>query len=200
MTSRQPHATIFADASVCPKTKAAGWGAWMISKTQGSRLRGGSLREAFSAPTEAELAALANALYVAGREGYLAEGATIMLQSDSANALSMIRHHLGAADRPMKDAQQGVTVPIGDPKCWCSPSKDLAWDRRLDQRRRLLGAIQEQAKAFRLTLVVRHVRGHRGRDAGEGDGRAWVNVQVDRLAREGMRVARRALQKEGENV
>lgn len=197
MSSRLPHATIFADASWCTITKAAGWGAWMIGRSKPSASGGGEIRDRVYGSTQAELLAMANALHVAAKRGYLAEGAEIMLQSDSVQMLGMLRHQFGAADRPMPDLEHGIPTPAMDPKCWRGKKKTPKEDDVSVSRRTGLLAIQRIVEQYKLKLIVRHVRGHRSKAANEGDGRAYVNEVCDKLAYHGMQKARLRLTSKG---
>ena len=123
---------------------------------------------------EAELCALANALTVARLRGLLATGCIVMLQSDSVSALAIIRCKIAdVGDRPVLG---GLAVAAA---------------RRVKLTQLHVAAIaviSEIVAALKLSLVTRHVRGHR-----PGPGRQWVNGEVDRIARTTMRDRRQQL-------
>ncbi len=169
--SPRANAMIFADASVCLKTGAAGWGAWVKRDGGVSQVFGGSFRNTMVFSTEAELAAIANAIHRALAWRLIIAGDVVMVQSDSAEALARIRQFTAAGDNP---AVGGLRVgPSRRP-----PRRPLV--------REAVERIKVLAEQHRLTLVVRHVRGHQA-----GPGRQWVNAECDRTAKDHMR-ARRA--------
>lgn len=183
---RSPDVTIFADAAMCLKTGASGWGAWMVSARVRPQIFGGPMNQVYGYSDDVELAALTNALHMAKRRGYITQGALVMLQSDSTRALGFVRWKFRAADRPMPKKRDGVkTLPI-DPNRCTRPDSVAHRLKALD----VLAALVEE---MNLTLVVRHVRGHREGDASRGDGRAWVNQECDRVAKIGKEAARKAL-------
>jgi ribonuclease HI len=171
-----PRATamIFADASFCHKTKAAGWGAWVKRDDRVSEAFGGSFRDTMPNSTDAELCALANALHRALARRMIEPGDVVMLQSDSLGALVRIRSTIPATfDNP---ARGGLAVGVSR-KATGRDVAQAAADR-----------IKALADGANLTLVTRHVRGHQ-----EGGGRHWVNETCDQIAKAGMRKARDAL-------
>lgn len=166
--------TLFADASYCAKTKAGGWGAWF--KTDGMKegvLIGGTFKTAMTNSSEAELAALANALTRLCNDGRLVPVAELMVQSDSMRALQLIAHKLpGVIRRKHKDGlhvHDGVLTP--------SPTEVAALGR--------IGLIRGEAE---MLLVVRHVKGH-----SPWGGRSWVNRQCDEIAKRHMEMERKRL-------
>lgn len=166
----KPDVTIFADASVDPKTGLAGWACWMKGGSAESIVRGAALKKAVTDTTEAELLALANAMHVAQAAALL--HGHVMLQSDCAYALGCILKEVkDATQSPVKD---GHVVPMRRKKM---PPEYLAPIALIDNIRRQTG----------ITIVVRHVRGHQ-----EGDGRNWVNRKCDAVAKRYMRETRKA--------
>lgn len=175
--AKQPKPTvmIFADASWCQQTHAAGWGAWIKADGAQSTTTGAALKGDIPSAHVAELMALANALHVAKATGMLTEGAVVMLQSDCLNALSNIRRRLPGAsnNRAPGGAVVGPT----------SQKRKLA-----DGAKEPLEAIAAIGKEFKLRIQVRHVPGHR-----EGDGRQYVNRLCDSIAKRGMKQRRSEL-------
>jgi ribonuclease HI len=164
--------TLFADAGWCPRTHVGGWGVWMKGVQPNSLTAGGQIKELIPSSTEAEIRALANGLAVAKDRGFVKAGGTLMIQSDSLNALGWV-HALcpKVQDRP---ATEGLTAskPRKNLKALASP-----------------GAVEfaRLAKLLDLTVFTRHVRGHQN-----GPDRQWVNRECDRIAGEHMRARRRA--------
>lgn len=171
MTSK-PTVVVFADASFDAKTGAAGWGAWVKADGEESVTRGGTLRQTTANSTHAELCAIANALAVASLMGVL--DGHVMIQSDCLEALGAIRKTIGAADRPAAGGAPAPARRRNLPKAFLPVIKVIS-----DQ---LCG----------LTVSVRHVKGHQ-----DGGGRQWVNRACDRLAKDGMRLARASKRLEG---
>ena len=182
-TPPRPQVTIFADASFCNQTGAGGWGAWVVSQAKASRTAGGALKLRFATSAEAEAAALANALAFARALDFLFPGAVVMLQSDCQGMLTQVRRRVaGTMDSPVGkagDYSEGSTVGIArrGPR-GMAPAIEAIWRIATD---------------LDLQLVVRHVRGHQGAAAVATSGRAWVNNEVDRIAKAGMTAARAAL-------
>lgn len=85
-------ATILADASFCPDTKAAGWGYW-IASDRGKRGGGGVIKGMRSDYTSkhAEMMALVNALAVARKAGLVEDGDEILFQTDCVEAILCFR-------------------------------------------------------------------------------------------------------------
>jgi ribonuclease HI len=175
---RKPDVTIFADASHDHRARIAGWGAWIKADGQPSITCGAAMKGRIGTTSEAELCALANALTVARLRAVLAPGHVVMLQSDCVDALAIIRNRIAAVeDRPVTG---GVTVVPGKKKRKLSNIHSAA-----------IAVIEGIVVSLDITLITRHVRGHR-----RGDGRQWVNGEVDRIARKAMRERRDALQPE----
>lgn len=82
--------TVFADASFCPDTKAAGYAVWI--KTDGQTIRhAGAFKTAVTTAGAAEVKALANGICLAVSRLDLKVGDMIVAQSDSTEALGVIR-------------------------------------------------------------------------------------------------------------
>lgn len=97
--------TIFADASWCPDTGAAGYGVWCKSD-RGTFHKGGSFQDLYRSSGEAEAAALVNAVFFAQREGILIPADRVLLQSDSLHALGILR---GAIPQRTRNEQEAFT-------------------------------------------------------------------------------------------
>lgn len=160
--------TVFVDASHCPNTKAAGWGAWAKGHGWERGITcGGPLKMSPLNSSEAEMAAMAAALQVLA-DGDCLTFDTVMLQSDSLRTLQLIRQTLPAC-RATNHAES-VAIPTG--KLYASPIEKNAL--------RIIHAILHEH-----TVYVRHVRGHQ-----HGEGRNWVNRTCDDIAKRHMRQMR----------
>lgn len=163
--------TIFADASFCPKTGAAGWGAWAIRDGWGKgRLMGGPFRRTIRNSTEAEICGLASAIHDLDRADALGEVEAFILQCDNVAAPGTIFHR----------------VPWARWAKSCD-ARDVAAHFR---KSKLQGVEAEAVDAVKnLTLGravwLRHVKGHVS-----GTGRNWVNQQCDDEARRHMQAMR----------
>lgn len=163
--------TLFADASYCLKTKAGGWGAWF--KTDGMQegaLIGGTFKTGMANSSEAEVAALANAMTRLCNEGVLGPVSELMIQSDCMRALQLIALLLPGVIR--RRHEKGL--PVHDGILTPTPTEKAALTR--------IGLIRGEADVL---LVVRHVKGH-----SPGGGRSWVNRQCDAIARRHMEAER----------
>lgn len=178
MTPQRASVTIFADASYDPKTRRAGWAAWMKGAGKEASTVGGKIAIQCDASFSAETFATVNALYAARSRGYIVPGSVVMLQSDCLHALNVIRHHVHGATESKHPDGMGVIL---------IRAKKL---RRQDHD--ALAAIKKLMAETPFSIVVRHVRGHQ-----TGRGRAWVNEQCDLLAKRHMREARRAHRRAG---
>lgn len=89
-TSIQPRGTtlavtVIADASFCPQTRAGGWAAWLTSD-KGRKQHAGCFHDLPKSPTEAELWAVLNGIWLAFELG----ATHILIQSDCTGALKLI--------------------------------------------------------------------------------------------------------------
>lgn len=172
--------TIFADASFCDRTHAAGWGAWYKHGNMDAGVMfGGQVAETVTNASEAEIYAIAHALDTAARRGamHLPVDA-VMLQSDCLRALQLIL------------------------KCVPNSQERRHKHSRLDPitgRERIEASVIERGALFiiqgvveRHKTFVRHVKGHQ-----QGEGRSWVNRQCDETARLCMRDARNRIMASG---
>jgi ribonuclease HI len=167
--------TLFADASFCPKTGAAGWGSWAIRDGwPKGKFHGGAFRRELRNANEAELCGLASALWMHNRGGDLAEVDTFMLQCDNMVALETIRQHCGGIFRKAK----GIRLP----------PPNIRKTKLSAIEHEAVKAISEIANAR--SILLRHVKGHNGTD----DGRSWVNTQCDTTAKLHMKARRRELE------
>lgn len=167
-----PSCTIIADASFCQTTKASGWGAWMVRSGLQAQSYGGPIKATVSGICDAEILALANALFIAERDQYAQSGSLVLLQSDSLVALGQIMRVVPSCqDKP--HPKEGLKV-----------NRAVRNIIRGDASDGLL-FILTTVERLDLKLFVRHVRGHQ-----EGGGRQWVNRRCDELAKRGMRTAR----------
>lgn len=174
--------TLFADASHCPKTGACGWGAW--ARRDGWD-KGEFLGAQFKTPmkniAEAELCALANALYHLDSKNLLDGVTGIMLQSDNLRCLSIIASRV--PNVVIRNHEEAAKVPLLSPGA-------------------ILSKIELKAvptfETIRLRLsymAVRHVKGHKA-----GEGRQWVNRQCDEIAGKHMQDMRVAMKKKGQSA
>jgi ribonuclease HI len=162
--------TIFADASHCPRTNAAGWGAWAKATgwPQGSSF-GGPIRSTVLNSGEAEIAALTNAVIRAHNRGWLTDIPGVMLQSDSLRTLQLVLQ--ATPNASPSDHKDGAKIVAQ--KLLPSPFEEKA-----------LTIITEVLLTIP-TVLLRHVKGHR-----EGNGRNWVNRTCDDIAKKHMAVER----------
>jgi ribonuclease HI len=164
--------TLFCDASHCSRTLCAGWGAWAKREEwERGRIFGGPLTSKPTNSTEAELAAIANALQQLAGSGDLAGIKTLMIQSDSLAALAVVRSLPTAAWSRSDDRRDSSSAPA---KKRLSASDTAS-----------LSIIREAAG--RRPLFLRHIKGHKS-----GTGRNWVNGQCDRVAKRHMVQLRQA--------
>lgn len=85
--------SVFTDASHCPHKKVGGWGCWLKSN-RGQHEAGGVLRDRMQDSNTAELAAVANGLFIAKTSGLMMSGDTVILQSDSLHAVKVVRGYI----------------------------------------------------------------------------------------------------------
>lgn len=168
--------TIFADASWCPTSQAAGWGAWAIRDGwRAGRIIGGPIRRPVANSTEAEVCGIASAIWRLCKDGVLEDVEAFVVQCDNVAALATF-------GQQMRTAQ------------WASRRDDR--DVAHHTRKTPLTALEREAvKHVRLILNerplwLRHVKGHTS-----GTGRNWVNQQCDDEARQHMLSRRQELQK-----
>lgn len=164
-----PMITLFADASVCHQTGAAGWACWAKTEGKPSFLHGGILDgSAVMQSHDAELAALVRGVEALRERGWLP--AQIMLQCDNMRPLRVIQGSIGAWE---SRHAEGKNILLGQISL-------NAFERQQVERMR---PAVEGCK-----LIVRHIKGH-----SSGRGRYWVNRQCDTLAKKHMRERRTQL-------
>lgn len=163
--------TVFSDASFCPKTKAAGWGAW--AKRDGwenGRFYGGPLRREMPNCTIAELCGAASVFWFLGRQNTFVDVDWIMLQCDSIAALSAIHTLPSSIWSRGRDAKKAASIARRK-----KPFTAL--------EREALDAIDQAVSGRR--LVLRHIKGHQNETS-----QHWVNNQCDAEARRHMQAMR----------
>lgn len=176
--SEKPTVVIFADASFDHETGLGGWGCWIKSDRTESVTLGGAFASKSATVQEAELKALACAIHVARAANAVVEGDHVLFQSDSADALAIIRYVVGAEDRPAKN---GLRVGVWGSKK--RANKRVLPDHLLGPARKLRDLTMS---AGVVRVSVRHVKAHTGKRRG----RAWVNRACDSLAKKGLRESR----------
>lgn len=164
--------TLFVDASHCPETMAAGWGAWAIQDSwKMGKLFSGRIHQEVLNSSEAEIYGVANAVrYLASRQ--MIRTSSIMIQCDNLRALQLIMVAIPHAEnRPHKNSANIEGVP---------PLPSLAESKAIEMLAKDLGHLK--------FVYVRHIKGHSA-----GTGRNWVNRKCDQLAGEQMRKVRQSL-------
>ncbi len=176
-------ATVFTDASFCPKTRAAGWGAWVInSELQRGLVFGGPIPDKrITSADHAELQAMRFGLMRVKAAGHLDGHVAVMLQSDSVTALQVVlrgyRNAMWTAGKGHKDVKRLNGTSL-DGK--------LVHEAMIDIKHVLAGR----------ALWLRHVKGHGDSETG----RSWVNNVCDAEAKQHMRILRATYYGESENV
>ena len=167
--------TLFVDASFHPTTGAGGWGAWAKRDDwDRGRFFGGPIafkEHKLDNSNTAEMAGIALALWVLGRDGVLAEVTEITIQCDNIAALGFINKRVS---RVTIIAQKGIFIGKAT---WQNPVVPIM----LDTVRKLLDGKR---------VKIKHVKGHQSKDK---DGRGWVNMQCDAEARRHMQTMKKAL-------
>ena len=173
--------TLFADASFCPDTGAAGYGAWAIKETwDRGRFFSGPINVKCKSSNDAELLGIVSAAYALEEQKAFHDVTSIMIQCDNVTALGFILQSIpNTRVRPIA----GLRAPLlqGAPTGNKHNLKALKW-------------FQETLAGKRVWL--RHVKGH---NTVENDGRSWVNTRCDEAARKHM-VVRRAFLRRASNA
>lgn len=177
--AQRSSATIFADASFDPKTRHAGWAAWMVGNGLRSAMVGGKIDKPVAQSHDAETFAAVNALYAARGRGYFVAGQTVMLQSDCIRTLNVFASHVPGTI----ESRHADGIPTTKIRAAKLKTADKA----------ALKALGDLMAETPIRIIVRHVRGHQ-----KGHGRAWVNEQCDKLAKRHMRDARRAARRQNQ--
>lgn len=172
--------TLFVDASYCPKTKAAGWGAWLIKDGwDRGRFLGGPMRRPFRSTLTVELCGIASAVHDLEVEGVLDSAKIIVVQCDNISALGAIVSNVpnasAASRRDVRDVEHIPTVRMSSCDSYA----------------------QEAIRYLRTVLVgkrifARHIKGHQS----DNTGRAWINDQCDAEAKRHMRAVREELREQ----
>ncbi len=160
--------TLFTDASHCPSTRSAGYGAWAKSDRMSCGVfLGGGLAPCGNS-SEAEIAAIAVSLVNLRFAGRLDGISRVMIQADNLRALELIVKEFGAT---ISNHMDGCAVEYR-PTIFPSPHE-----------RKSLDAIKLAADG--ISLIVRHVRGH-----SRNGSRSYINMRCDSIANRHMRQAR----------
>lgn len=155
--------TVFADASFCPNTRCAGYGAWYKGDLMKSGIViGGQLPRGLSNSGEAEAFAVCRALQHLWSADVLQPYEGLMLQSDNLRILQLI-------------ASLFPKVTINNHSQAAKVSKIEAPILSPAEKEALAGIRTSTASMF---VSVRHVKGHKN-----GEGRQWVNRVCDEKAR-----------------
>lgn len=158
----KPTITIFADASIYPTRRAAGWGGWARGDDRKSVALGGALPFG-NCTTVAELQALAAMLEGLRAEGYMTDADTsVILQSDSLTALANLNLRLTNSFTSRRSG--GVEI-----------HRAKAVKPEAEEPIARIKAALDHATV----VYLRHVKGHQG---GQHT-RSWVNEQCDRRAK-----------------
>jgi ribonuclease HI len=168
--------TLFADASFCPKTGAAGWGAW--AKRDGwmnGRFYGGPMRRPFKTSNSAEICGIASALHEIHAAGSLEDVETVIIQCDNVVALGMILSHVERSRTASRKGARDVDIPL------------VRWAKCDELARKAISAIRRTTQGK--TIWLRHIRGHGTDDTT----RSWVNEQCDAEAKRHMNSVRDSL-------
>jgi hypothetical protein len=81
--SKRMRVTLMTDASVCPMTKAGGFGFWCVSDRDGGYSGGGTMKGDIIDSFQGEIKAVANALYHCIREGKIRRNDVVLVQLDN---------------------------------------------------------------------------------------------------------------------
>lgn len=173
--------TLFVDASHCPNTRAAGWGAWAIRDGWPKGIvMGGRFKLRMERSHIAEMCGMANAVIRLYNDGHLNGITQIMLQSDCMMALELMNHH--CPDAEVRNHQNGAIIRN-------TSRKGSATERKA------VNAIREVLGELKIKPLLRHVRGHK-----TGDGRQGVNELCDKIAKQHMNDMRAALRAKSGNI
>lgn len=87
-------ATIIADASWCPDTKAAGYAFW-IASDRGKQGGSGAFKERVVTSCVAEMMALVNGLHTACKQGLVQNADSVLMQTDCLGAIQAFQGQRG---------------------------------------------------------------------------------------------------------
>lgn len=182
--------TIFTDASFCHDTLAAGWAAWCRYGQGRGKMISGQLK---GKPLNAELAeamAIANGLYAARKNGIVRPENTVIIESDCLLALCKILGYVdGVRADPATDTIAVVPQLLPVPGSRGSMKKMAALSA---QYMEVMNSIAILVRTYRLSIVLRHVKGHTGKN----DPRSNINRMCDVEARANMRAWRNQMRSE----
>ncbi len=168
--------TLFADASFCPKTGAAGWGSWAIRDGwPKGKFLGGVFRREITTSNTAELCGIASALWQHNKDGDLEGVKTLMLQCDNIVALGCIMRHVRGAYVKNLPGKKNVFI---------HPAPKMNGKLNMEAVEAIKTIVDGRS------VMLRHIKGHNG----TGDGRSWVNSQCDAEARRHMQARRKELE------
>lgn len=98
--------TIITDASWCPDTGAAGWGAWIVC-TRGRIITGNAFKQKMRSSSAAELGAVVNAIHTALKSNLIQENDSVLIQSDSLHVVDLISKKRKIPNRPFEIEAMG---------------------------------------------------------------------------------------------
>ena len=169
--------TIYTDASVCPKTGAGGWAAWIKTAPGETALHSGAFKTRVTNSTDAEMRAIANALAIV-KKLYDTKDCIIVVVTDSQQAIGTID-----------------IVRFGDKKPLSKKTKRNRKKRGIPFKALADSIVENQPPCIELRL--NWVKGHNGNKDGA---RSYVNRLVDNASRKKMREARLQKGAPGENT
>lgn len=101
-------ATVITDASFCPRSRAAGWAAWIrIDGSSAPIKRYGEFKVPVANPTEAEMLAAVNGLWIAAQHGVT----EALVQTDCLTVVHMLTGQ--TRNRKLKDAFSQALAKAG---------------------------------------------------------------------------------------
>lgn len=151
--------TIFSDASYCMQTQAAGWAGWAKSQ-RGQIDHSGPIRHFVGGAAEAEMCAIINAIAIAKKAEVAIAGDTLLIESDSLDAMLAFRAKTGTSKTGKKSKKAR---------------------KRYARRQTLVDAFWQHAVGFEVQF--KHVKGHQQNTTA----RAYINNQCDFHSRRHMR-------------
>lgn len=178
--TRGPMVTIITDASFCMHSRAAGYAGW-IKGDGPAQWVSGAVPGTPSGAAEAELIGMQRALRAGVDQGIITDGASVTLKTDCIGALSAIAFVV-----PSAEISQGEEHSV----TFTRAKRLTPAFRNSDELR----DIEVLARAHRLRLILRHVKGHVTVAAGNGS--TSVNRQCDRMAKEAMHERRGEIYRE----
>lgn len=158
--------SLFTDASWCPDTNAAGWGAW-AKCDNAMTTAGGPIGKPCPTSTIAEARAVYMGLLMCAKHLNMADIDRILIQLDNYAVVSWIHAKSGGRrlEKATLNAKKKSTIAI-----------------------EFIEAIKAFEKEHSVIVMGKHIKGHRPNQEGAGH---WVNNRCDQLARNGLERARR---------